>query len=1108
MSPGHLTRKDLLLIGVVLLVSAISIFYIFANYTAAFPQASLNLKLTKDQITAKAEQFLKAHGLSPSGYRNLTLFDPDDDARIYLEREVGLERANRMMQGDVSVWRWRARWYRPPLKEEFRVQLSPDGTMVGFAHVIAESAPGARLSRDAAREKAEAFLKSVTSRPQKLIETQLIERPARYDYSFTWEREGFRAKEATYRTNVVVQGDHVGEYAEGLHIPESWRRDFAGMRSRNELYASIAGALWVPLVIVAIAWIVVAMRRHNIPWQRLVWASIAVAGLAVINQWNQLPFFFDRMPTSSGFANTLALGLLQAMGAGVGIFFYLIIPAAAGEPLYRAMLPSKLSLPGMFTLRGVYTKKFFLGTLVGYGFAAAHIAYVVAFYLIGRRFGVWSPQDVSYSDLVSTWLPWMYPLATALMAATSEEFWFRLFAVPMLKKLVRWTPLALVIPAFIWGFLHANYPQEPAYIRGIEVGLIGVVAGLLMLRFGIVSTLVWHYTVDAVLMGTFLFQSENWYFRLSGVLVGGAVLFPLLVSLFAYIRNGAFQEDASVLNSGLDVAAHHAEQDSPAAGVPSAAPDMTTPVAVEQAPWPRRWVYLAAGIALVGGILVRPVVVGSWIRISTTKSDAEAAADRAMRSRGVDPTRWMRAAEFLSNLNGQDYEYLREVAGAQKAEQVLRERLASGIWRVRYFQPRKREEWQVILTAGGKLYRIDHELDEKAPGQRLSTEQALTVANQYLAAQGIPLADYRLVDSQQEQKDNRTDHAFTWEDVHFRAGEATARLSLLVSGAEPSAFRRFLKLPEEWLRNFNKPRLQAFLLPGLIGAIGLPTLVVFLRRLSGHHGPGALPHRYHWRAYLTVAGAGLALAILSAWNDSRLTFTRYDTATPLDNFTAQVWIARLLSILFLTVLAFAAAMVVDVFWQLKFDGAGFSRPAVDTAVVLAILLAGGAQMMMGIAQSIPGPRASVNLWQAPAADTILPAIAVLQRSFFALLAAMTVMGVAVLGEMRYLSVRGQRIFLAVVCLVVAATSAQTPLQFVVYALLTAAALGILLLVFRTYRGDLISYAVAFFWVQAGSRAVVLLMQPEAALRWNGAGVALAAGLAGVWLIRRHRLHVG
>ena len=71
--------------------------------------------------------------------------------------------------------------------------------------------------------------------------------------------------------------------------------------------------------------------------------------------------------------------------------------------------------------------------------------------------------------------------------------------------------LAVVLPAFVWGFLHSNYPQEPAYIRGIEVGLIGIVAGLVMLRWGIWATLIWHYTVDAFLISTSLLRSHGAY---------------------------------------------------------------------------------------------------------------------------------------------------------------------------------------------------------------------------------------------------------------------------------------------------------------------------------------------------------------------------------------------------------------------------------------------------------------------------------------------------------------------------------------------------------------------------------------------------------------------
>ena len=43
----------------------------------------------------------------------------------------------------------------------------------------------------------------------------------------------------------------------------------------------------------------------------------------------------------------------------------------------------------------------------------------------------------------------------------------------------------MIVPAFMWSFLHSNYPQEPPYIRGIEIGLFGMVAGLVIFRSGI-----------------------------------------------------------------------------------------------------------------------------------------------------------------------------------------------------------------------------------------------------------------------------------------------------------------------------------------------------------------------------------------------------------------------------------------------------------------------------------------------------------------------------------------------------------------------------------------------------------------------------------------------
>ena len=186
---------------------------------------------------------------------------------------------------------------------------------------------------------------------------------------------------------------------------------------------------------------------------------------------------------------------------------------------------------------------------MGLSLAAAHIGFIVAFYIVARHFGAWAPQDLNYENSVNTMFPWISGVAIGLLAATSEEFLFRLFAIPFLKRLTGSTIVAVIVPAFCWSFLHSAYPNEPPYIRGFEVGLIGIVAGIVMLRWGILATLIWHYTVDASLVGLLLIRSNSLYFKISGVIVGAAALAPLIFAGVSYISRGRFEPNEDLLNS-------------------------------------------------------------------------------------------------------------------------------------------------------------------------------------------------------------------------------------------------------------------------------------------------------------------------------------------------------------------------------------------------------------------------------------------------------------------------------------------------------------------------------------------------------------------------------
>src|SRR5450759_5635924 len=165
----------------------------YKYFFQAFPEASVEFKVPRAAALEQAKQFAAAQGAQLDGYDSSIVFNVDDTAKTYLEREVGLQQANQMMTNNVHIWYWQTRFFRPLQKEEFDVRVDPGGGIVGCRHEAGEAAPGARLERAEAQATAESFLRDTLHADLSLYdfreeEANLTERPARSDWSFSWER--------------------------------------------------------------------------------------------------------------------------------------------------------------------------------------------------------------------------------------------------------------------------------------------------------------------------------------------------------------------------------------------------------------------------------------------------------------------------------------------------------------------------------------------------------------------------------------------------------------------------------------------------------------------------------------------------------------------------------------------------------------------------------------------------------------------------------------------------------------------------------------------------------------------------------------------------------
>src|SRR4051794_29963963 len=136
----RLNAADYRFIAICALLLAATVWFSAGNFYRAFPEASIDFKVNRDQAQVLASNFLASQHYQVDGYRQAAQFAYDDEAKTFLEREAGLERANRIMGSRVRLWKWGYRWFRPLQKEEYSVAITPRGELAGFEHELPEDA--------------------------------------------------------------------------------------------------------------------------------------------------------------------------------------------------------------------------------------------------------------------------------------------------------------------------------------------------------------------------------------------------------------------------------------------------------------------------------------------------------------------------------------------------------------------------------------------------------------------------------------------------------------------------------------------------------------------------------------------------------------------------------------------------------------------------------------------------------------------------------------------------------------------------------------------------------------------------------------------------------
>jgi hypothetical protein len=316
----RLTRRDWVLIAVCCAVAAVSLFITFNWFAAAFPEASIEFRYDRDSSLPLAKKVLDVQRIDTREMKHTAIFTGDETAKIFLERSLGLSRANFVMRREVRIWWWHHRWFRPLQEEEISVDVAPTGEIVGFVDKIPENRQLPSIDAAAARRVAESFLTRIGV---KLADLQLVAQserrlPHRMQRILTWDSQSVHPAGAPYRYEVKVDGDRVSSYSQSVHVPDEWERQYKDLRSKNELASKVDGVFFAITVIAAVAIFIIRILRGDVALRLVLGIAITCVILVTGTSLNSFPHDLAYYNTTTSYPAFLARVIINALLGGIG----------------------------------------------------------------------------------------------------------------------------------------------------------------------------------------------------------------------------------------------------------------------------------------------------------------------------------------------------------------------------------------------------------------------------------------------------------------------------------------------------------------------------------------------------------------------------------------------------------------------------------------------------------------------------------------------------------------------------------------------------------------------------------------------------------------------
>lgn len=821
------------------LLSVVSAIGFWKYFDKVFPIVNLAVTMDRHQAEQKALEFAQNNQFDVQGYDTALQFKEDGMLQAFVELEGGGKQAFKDMisKGYHQPYQWSVRFYKPNHIHELFVNFTPDGKLNEFLAKIPENEKGASLSKDQALAIA---LNAVSDLHVDMscycfVEHHMTEQPSgRVDHTFVYEREDIKLGQGLYRIKLKVFGDKFSGLERSVKIPDEFIRRYQQMFANNKLIAAVAQnmAIFIYLFIIALLLFLFFYHDHRYLFlKKHAYLSVIFWLVMFVSSMNNWSFFWNFYPTD---VSSLVFGIKQLVIITVisilfSIFVGLIciLVDAADRYVFGRHIQFLKSWSGVAA--GSY--QILEMTMLGYAGAAIFLGYQVIYAFWTQSMGWWSPLGQLYDpNILSTYVPFFTPIATAFKAGFWEEFTFRGLPLAGVAFLTRnskskkwWFLLMVITQALIFGALHANYPQQPAYNRIIEIFAPSMMFAIFYYIFGLFPGIITHFVYDAVLMCIPIWISDLLFHKVCAAI---CISIPLLIVVVRWwLQDRKFIEVPSdVYNNAIQYNA-----------VMSNDSIFQRPVSCYIKSKHVAYITILTALGFIFTYFSN-----QWNfftqKCQISEKQAIQIAQVAIQEYQFDEKQdWTLVPVFVNHNDSVENKFIWQKYGGMAYQNLQQDYVPAHSWKIIWKKfvgtiDDRAESFEVMVSVNGDVLAISHTVAESLPGADLDQKQAEKLAVEFIEElYGIKKDIIALISCETVKHQNRRDYTITYKQLDRYAFEddlGQARIVVKLAGDQLSKIKKCIHVPEAWQRSEQNRVTQDVMLNMVLYALLLMIILI------------------------------------------------------------------------------------------------------------------------------------------------------------------------------------------------------------------------------------------------------------------------------------------